>query len=190
MLSRGGHRRSEDGACVMEYVSVLSGGRFTDHPRCTHPALASLARLVNDRIIDDEVRRELALLAPDLIGAGRGDRLMTHRVVAGCLRAAAAARPLPAAAARRLARTSARLQRLERGNRWTRARLCGWQLLNPSCVVVGSAFQLAVEQIRILPPRERDVRLSRMLRDTVAECRRTVEAPTTRPAELGHGGAA
>ncbi len=178
MLSRGGHRRSEDGACVMEYVSVLSGGRFSDHPRCTHPALASLARLVNDRIIDDGVRGELALLAPDLIGAGRGDRLTTPRVVVGCLRAAAAAGSLPAAAARRLARASVRMQLLDRGvDRWTRVRLRCWQLLNPSCVAVGSAFQVAVEQIRVLPPRERDVRLSQLLQGAVADCRRTVEAP-------------
>ena len=50
----------------MEYVSVLAGAPFTDHPRCTHPALATLARLVNDWIDDDGARSELARLAPDL----------------------------------------------------------------------------------------------------------------------------
>ena len=93
LLQRGHHRRPEDGACVMEYVSVLAGGKFTDHPRCTHPALATLARLVNDWIDDDEVRSELALLAPDLIDTGRGDLRTTQCVVASCLDGAAAARP-------------------------------------------------------------------------------------------------
>ena len=64
LLQRGRHRRPEDGACVMEYVSVLAGAPFTDHPRCTHPALATLARLVNDWIDDDGARSELARLAP------------------------------------------------------------------------------------------------------------------------------
>src|SRR3954449_10466785 len=91
VLSRGWHRGPEDGACVMEYVSVLAGARFTDHPRCTPPALAALARLVNDRIVDDGVRSELALLAPELIGVRAGPAT-THYVIARCLVTAAASR--------------------------------------------------------------------------------------------------
>ena len=109
LLQRGHHRRPEDGACVMEYVSVLAGGKFTDHPRCTHPALATLARLVNDWIDDDEARSKLALLAPDLIGAGGGDLRTTQCVVACCLRAAATVRGLPPGAERQLARARRRI---------------------------------------------------------------------------------
>lgn len=32
----------------MEHVSILAGRPFSDHPQCTHPMLATLARLVND----------------------------------------------------------------------------------------------------------------------------------------------
>jgi hypothetical protein len=47
----------------MEYVSVLAGERFGDRPRCTHPALALLARMVNDETLDPAARSKLGLLA-------------------------------------------------------------------------------------------------------------------------------
>ncbi|HJT02396.1 MAG TPA: hypothetical protein VJ757_02025 [Pseudonocardiaceae bacterium] len=175
ILQRGRHRRPEDGACVMEYVSVLAGSSFTDHPRCTHPALATLARLVNDWIDDDQSRSELALLAPDLIGTGAGDLRTTHRVVATCLSAAAAVRPLPLAASAQLARSTKRIRELERGGRWARVRLTGWQLLNPAGVMVGSAFQVVIAQLRGLSRREQNVRLRTLLSDAVTDCHRMLD---------------
>lgn len=56
----------------MELVSVLAGERWSDAPRCTHPVLAKLARMVNDAT-SDEARPRLALHAPELAGL-RGDR--------------------------------------------------------------------------------------------------------------------
>src|SRR4029079_8896408 len=44
-LSRGKHRKPRQGACFMELASFLAGERWTDHPACTHPLLAALARL-------------------------------------------------------------------------------------------------------------------------------------------------
>ena len=175
ILQRGRHRRPEDGACVMEYVSVLAGSSFTDHPRCTHPALATLARLVNDWIDDDQSRSELALLAPDLIGTGAGDLRTTHRVVVTCLSAAAAVRPLPLAASAQLARSTKRIRDLERGGRWARVRLTGWQLLNPAGVMVGSAFQVMIAQLRGLSRREQNVRLRTLLSDAVTDCHRMLD---------------
>ncbi len=66
-LEAGSHARPEQGACLLEYVSVLAGERFSDRPRCVDRRLASLARAVNDAL-DDTARPRLALLAPDLIG--------------------------------------------------------------------------------------------------------------------------
>jgi hypothetical protein len=175
LLQRGRHRRPEDGACVMEYVSVLAGAPFTDHPRCTHPALATLARLVNDWIDDDRARSELARLAPDLIGTGTGDLRTTHRVVASCLAAAAAVRPLPPAAAAQLVRSAKRIRELDRGGRWTRVRLTGWQLLNPAGVMVGSAFQVLIGQLRGLSRQEQNARLRTLLRDAIADCHRMLD---------------
>ena len=54
ILSRGKHRNPRKGACFMEMASFLAGERWSDHPRCTHPLLASVARLTNDLTSDAE----------------------------------------------------------------------------------------------------------------------------------------
>ena len=64
-LGRGGHVGPEQGACVMEYVSILVGEPFSDRPRCTHPVLGMLARGVND-LVSDTARAQLVTGAPDL----------------------------------------------------------------------------------------------------------------------------
>ena len=48
VLSRGKHRNPRKGACFMELASYLAGERWSDHPACTHPLLAAIARLVNE----------------------------------------------------------------------------------------------------------------------------------------------
>lgn len=57
----------------MEMASVLAGERWSDHPACTHPLLAELARDVNDRI-SDAGRQELAPLIPSVVGRRGDDR--------------------------------------------------------------------------------------------------------------------
>ncbi len=71
ILSRGRHRTPRKGACFMEFASYLAGERWSDHPSCTHPLLAQLARQVNDRIGDAE-RQRLVTLIP-LVVDRRGD---------------------------------------------------------------------------------------------------------------------
>jgi hypothetical protein len=73
VLSRGRHRTPRRGACFMEFASVLAGERWSDHPSCTHPSLAYLARLVNDHISDDG-RQQLAPLIPSVVGRRGNDR--------------------------------------------------------------------------------------------------------------------
>ena len=59
----------------MEMASVLSGERWSDHPRCTHPVLAELSRLVNDHTTDRH-RSELAGWIPLVVGLNaRGEDL-------------------------------------------------------------------------------------------------------------------
>jgi hypothetical protein len=70
VLEAGAHRDARSGSCVMEYVSVLAGERFTDRPTCTHPAVAALAWQVNDAV-SHEARQQLGMRAVDLVGAGR-----------------------------------------------------------------------------------------------------------------------
>lgn len=70
-LSRGRHRTPRRGACMMEVASLLAGEPWSDHPSCTHPLLAHLARLVNDSSTDAG-RQQLITLVPALVGR-RGD---------------------------------------------------------------------------------------------------------------------
>jgi hypothetical protein len=77
---------AEDGACLMEYVSVLSGSTFSDHPRCTDPTLATVARLVNDSCTDAG-RQQLTRFAPALAGAGPADARGTAAIVRATVRA-------------------------------------------------------------------------------------------------------
>jgi hypothetical protein len=70
VLEAGAHRDARSGSCVMEYVSVLAGERFSDRPSCTHPAVAALAWQVNDAV-SHEARQQLGLRAVDLVGAGQ-----------------------------------------------------------------------------------------------------------------------
>ena len=88
-LSAGRHRSARKGACFMEFASFLAGERWSDHPSCTDPVLATLARAVNDTMSDAR-RSELVTDIPRVIGL-RGDDLRLGLVVA--LRAATCALP-------------------------------------------------------------------------------------------------
>ena len=93
VLARGRHRSARRGACLMEYVSVLAGERFSDHPTSTHPAVARLARLVNDSSSDAD-RSLLGAIAPDLI-ALRTDDARQDRTIAVLVALHAASTALP-----------------------------------------------------------------------------------------------
>lgn len=93
VLSRGKHRNPRKGACFMELASYLAGERWSDHPRCTHPLLAALARLVND-CTSDHGRSELAGHIPSVIGLTSDDVRVDARIA---LRSAQAALPVVSA---------------------------------------------------------------------------------------------
>jgi hypothetical protein len=97
-LSRGKHRSPRKGACFMELASFLAGERWSDHPACTHPLLATLARLVNDHT-SDAGRGELAPLVPMVIGLTGDD---PHLDVQLALRSATTALPVVAAERQRV----------------------------------------------------------------------------------------
>jgi hypothetical protein len=69
VLSAGKHSRPKHGACLMEYVSVLAGRRFSAKPECTDRTLAAIARAVND-YSGDAARQDLASYAGALTTAG------------------------------------------------------------------------------------------------------------------------
>jgi len=90
VLSAGKHRTPRSGGCFMEFASYLAGERWSDHPACTHPALAFLARLTND-CSSDRNRSQLAELIPSVIGLN-GDDDRVELLIA--LRVAMAALPI------------------------------------------------------------------------------------------------
>jgi hypothetical protein len=91
-LSRGKHRSPRQGACFMEFASVLAGERWSDHPACTHPLLAAVARHVNDHT-SDAGRGRLADLIPSVIGLTGDDLHIDARIA---LRSAITALPVVA----------------------------------------------------------------------------------------------
>src|SRR5918911_561694 len=93
ILSRGKHRSPRKGACFMELASFLAGERWSDHPGCTHPLLAALARHVND-YTSDVNRQRLAGLIPSVIGLTSDD---PHLDALIALRCATTAMPLVSA---------------------------------------------------------------------------------------------
>ncbi|MBH0117643.1 hypothetical protein I6E52_12410 [Salinibacterium sp. NG253] len=90
VLAAGRHRTPRRGGCFMEFASYLAGEKWSDHPSCTHPALAVLARLVND-CTPDHHRSELVELIPSVIGLTSDDPRLELRIA---LRAATAALPI------------------------------------------------------------------------------------------------
>lgn len=90
VLSRGRHRNPRRGGCFMELASFLAGERWSDHPACTHPLLAALARHVND-LTSDARRPRLAPLIPSVVGVDSDD---PHVDVRLALRAARTALPV------------------------------------------------------------------------------------------------
>jgi len=52
MLGQGAHSPGSGTACVMEYVSLLAGEQWSDHPACTDPVIAAMARNLNDGLYD------------------------------------------------------------------------------------------------------------------------------------------
>lgn len=79
-LGAGRHRTPRRGACFMEFASFLAGERWSDHPACTDPVLAALARAVND-LVSDVRRQELVHDVPRVIGL-TGSGTDTLRVAA------------------------------------------------------------------------------------------------------------
>ena len=87
ILSRGKHRNARRGACFMEMASYLAGERWSDHPKCTHPLVATVARLVNDNTSDDG-RSRLVELIPSVVGLTTDDPRLDARIALQCATAA------------------------------------------------------------------------------------------------------
>jgi hypothetical protein len=192
VLSAGRHRNARRGACFMEYASYLAGARWSDHPDCTHPTLAALARLVND-LTTDGARSRLAPLIPSVVGLAGDDPRIP--VIVSVVAAAAA---LPIASQTRQRALATALVRCERlldqwsGPEIDRARLRirvafmmtpgteGWALdfLTQTSLHISRPVDLADDAIlrtaaigiadACVP--DADARLARVLNQAIEEC--------------------
>jgi hypothetical protein len=118
-LRWGRHISPEQGACLMEYVSVLAGERFSDRPACVDPLLVQLAWAVNDTT-NSKLRARLPDLAPRFIGTAQGGPQAAPAIVIACCRFA---QPYLSPSSRSsLARGQRRAEaRLQRVNGWIAA---------------------------------------------------------------------
>ncbi len=157
-----GHLGPEDGGCLMETASVLAAEPFTDSPRGTDPALAALARTVNDAV-SARARRELWPLAADLAGARPAARSFGPALVADVVREARDVRPSSRTLALRETRCRRRARRLAGAEpgRFSRARDTVWWR--------GPGRHHLEHALRVLAGApDAEARLVRLLRDAVA----------------------
>jgi len=73
-IAQGAHAPDAGEACVMEYVAIIKGEEWTDDPACTDPMVSMVARMVNDRLTDEN---RAALIIP------RVGRLLVARPLEG-----------------------------------------------------------------------------------------------------------
>jgi len=181
VLRGGKHRRPEQGSCLMEYVSVLAGERFSDRPRCTAPVLARLARHANDRLRHEivggrrrrDIRRALLPLAPALVDAGPSH--VVRPVVLDHLTAAGLAVAPQHRALRRL-RRRVLTTRLGLAGPWGRS----W-LRTRAALDTPAAFLRVRFLLQGLPPKERNAAWIGLLTDVVTDLSGVVPTPAPVP---------
>lgn len=79
-LAAGDQAEGSGQACVMQYVSVIAGDRWTDQPECTNYYIAGLAQYVNDELRDED-RHLLVPLIGRLIEAGESGRMLDAQIM-------------------------------------------------------------------------------------------------------------
>jgi hypothetical protein len=129
VLRRGMHSYPSRGACLMEVCGTLPDGPWSDHPLGMDPALATLARAVND-LSSDTARQRLIAFAPWLVGSQAAWGQEGPAAIAGLVVRAALGYVDPASASR-LAPTLAALNnppdeaRISRWSSWSAHRRVG-----------------------------------------------------------------
>lgn len=152
-LRPGAHFSPDDGACLMELVSVLAGESFTDHPRCTDPTLATIARVVNDELSDTS-RNTLAPTAANLVGRTGDPTRLAPLLVRTCLTVTQQLLPHPPRGLERHRRRAARrLAALRQPRPAWAARPVAWLYAHGPAQQAITAIILAV---RRLPRDQRD----------------------------------
>jgi hypothetical protein len=128
----------------MEATALLAGEPHSDRPATVHPALAALARVVNDSV-SDAARPTLLPLAPRMVGTAAADPALSGDLVALCGRAAlAVALPVWTPRLRRDVR------RAERGQPFTADRAARTVALAAASLALATHAHRDQELIRLL----------------------------------------
>jgi hypothetical protein len=71
-LSRGGHKPTDNQACLLEAVAYVAGEPWSDQPACASPVLITYGQRLND-VLPDDLRQQLIPFIPRIVGtAGDG----------------------------------------------------------------------------------------------------------------------
>jgi hypothetical protein len=201
VLSRGKHHSPRKGACFMEMASVLAHEPWSDHPKCTHPLLAHLARLVNDTTTDQN-RGELAVLIPSVVGLHGGGLAWTvdltaavavdaiadvpesaqRALAAGLIRCEELAESLEPGAVEGADAVRQALERTPGAVTWAR-QFAGGSTLSPKQFQKRSApsvMQCAVRGLAASAAPDPDARLRDLLRLAIATAKRLEPKPVAR----------
>lgn len=167
-LTAATHLTPEDGACLMEAVSVAAGLPWSDSPSCTHPLLAHLARLVNDACTDAGRQRLVGLVPALATAAPRDQAMASASLAAACTDYALQIRPTPLLAHLHRVATA----ELQRDQRAAARRTRSWVSTARHRVFLSGPGSRAVEQSVLactrLPTAERDAALITLLHQGLA----------------------
>jgi hypothetical protein len=141
LLSGGRHTDPADGACFMEFASVLAGEPFTDHPRCTHQLLGELARRVNDNV-DEGTRQRLLPLVPTVVGLRNAGPTVTAAIVADVALEALAIQP----ESRQLRRACRRASRRGRAT----GPSCWWTRITDPAYRHGAGMRTVIRAVEVV----------------------------------------
>ncbi|MCU1523514.1 MAG: hypothetical protein JWO18_408 [Microbacteriaceae bacterium] len=203
VLSRGKHHNPKRGACFMEYASLLAGEKWSDHPACTHPAIGSLARAVND-CSSNRARSELVSLIPSVIGLlGDEGTDVTVAVRAACEAVPIASEGRQRALAAGLIRCEELLEgttqtqtldlvhealsTVPNSTKWARQYISAVGPLNPRSVsrLCEAIIRTSVVGIAEACVPDADVRMRRLLVAVIDDCRPHAEAPVASLQRVG-----
>lgn len=199
ILSAGRHRSPKQGACFMEFASFLAGERWSDHPACTHPLLASLARDVND-LTSDAARDRLLPLVHRVIGLDGDAPGLDARIA---LRAAAEALPIASAERQQALAVGmlgllvhadhdpalesiadAALEQAPHATRWARDYLAAARRVRHGDQAAYAIVHTAVVGIALACVDDADERLRRVLEDAITDVEAAVRPTRATPRTL------
>jgi hypothetical protein len=95
ILSRGSHLPGSVEPCAMEAASWLAGETWSDRPASVHPAIASVARWVNDAVDDTRRQTLWPLIMASIETRDRLRPLVSWRLRLSALKARSSARDDP-----------------------------------------------------------------------------------------------